>query len=539
MADKNAVDRAACIFGNPVPPRAYAKACRNKAKFARQFGDDSDKCYHLRVQELPVIGEALGVRNLVLADPDEADAADAQTPDVAFAGAGEQGRTSAGEQGGWVPALDLAADSVQAGGAPVVVGNIRMGFGHYRISMAMASAAHALGYTPYWLDLSGLGDTTCARVIRKQNDLYSLGSRLSQKSRLFNRLYWEPLNSEGFRKLTYNASDQKVAELMAPPLADLPRDVPYIGTHVWPAQAAVHAGLTHVVNAVPDNWPMALHLAEGAIHAVQTPSAYLGYRELMGMMKGQVLRPMPASAIACTGHYVDHELVANIPVDCQARRTRLAGGGPVRYLLSVGGAGAQAQIFRAVVGHLLPAVKRGEAALLVNVGDHRDVWETLVRDIPALSDKSLVSCHFGNFAQTARFAAQALEDVRGGVAGVHAFYDRDIFSAVYSTNLLMRCSDVLVTKPSELSFYPVPKLLIHRIGGHEAWGAIRAAEMGDATYELDTPEEVRSMVDELQAPSHDLVYRMCDAIERNAAAGIYDGAYRVVKMAVAGSIEVE
>jgi hypothetical protein len=49
-----------------------------------------------------------------------------------------------------------------------------------------------------------------------------------------------------------------------------------VGTHVWPAQAAVHAGMTHVVNAIPDNWPMALHLSEGAIHTVQTPSAYLG-----------------------------------------------------------------------------------------------------------------------------------------------------------------------------------------------------------------------------------------------------------------------
>lgn len=60
---------------------------------------------------------------------------------------------------------------------------------------------------------------------------------------------------------------------------DLPRHReghPYVGTHVWPAQAAVHAGMTHVVNAIPDNWPMALHLSEGAIHTVQTPSAYLG-----------------------------------------------------------------------------------------------------------------------------------------------------------------------------------------------------------------------------------------------------------------------
>lgn len=85
-----------------------------------------------------------------------------------------------------------------------------MGFGHYRISMAIASAAHALGYEPYWMDLNSYGQTTCTKVIGAQNDLYSMGSRLSQKSRLFNRLVWEPMNYEGFRKLTYNAADQKM-----------------------------------------------------------------------------------------------------------------------------------------------------------------------------------------------------------------------------------------------------------------------------------------------------------------------------------------
>jgi hypothetical protein len=104
---------------------------------------------------------------------------------------------------------------------------------------------------------------------------------------------WDPLNSEGFRKLSYNVSDEKVTELMVPVYRDIPRDTPLIAAHVWPAQAAVHAGMTHVVNAVPDNWPMALHLAEGAIHTVQTPSAYLGYRTLRGMRKGEVLSPMP------------------------------------------------------------------------------------------------------------------------------------------------------------------------------------------------------------------------------------------------------
>lgn len=505
-ADTN---RAQCVFGNRIDKKTYAKACSSKARFEKRFGDDSNAIYHLAAQELPVIGNTLGVRNLVMAH-------DGTALDV---------RADAQAQ----PAAPITSRTVaDAHGAPVVVGNIRMGFGHYRISMAMASAAHAMGYTPYWLDLASFDETTGSKVIAYQNDLYSIGSRLSQKVGLFNRLYWEPLNSEGFRKLTYNSGDQKNAELCVPIFRDLPKDVPYVGTHVWPSQAAVHAGLTHVVNAIPDNWPMALHLAEGAIHTVQTPSAYLGYHQLRGMDPKRQLKPMPLSDLYCTGHYVDHELVSNIERDCGARRARLFGGGPVRWLISVGGAGAQQNLFAAIIRHLLPYVQSEQAALLINVGDHREVWEGLEHDVPGLAD--LAQRHFYDFTGTAALAAGALD---GDLTGVHAFCDDDIFAAVYSSNLLMRCSDVLVTKPSEFSFYPVPKLMIHRVGGHEAWGAIRAAEVGDATYEIDDTNEVLAMIDSMQY-DRELVAFMCDNIEAANRIGTYDGAYKVIGLAVSG-----
>ncbi|MBR3328118.1 MAG: hypothetical protein IKG22_12430 [Atopobiaceae bacterium] len=499
-------DRAQYVFGNPIDQRTYRKACASQARFVKRFGDDAHATYHLEAQTLPVIGDRLGVRNLVLSESNDC-------------------------------ALDLAQDAQShpatlqtdhtmpnAVGKPVVVGNIRMGFGHYRISMAMASAAHAMGYTPYWFDLASFTQSTGSKVIASQNELYSLGSRLSQQIALFNKLYWEPLNSEGFRKLTYNSGDQKNAELCVPLLHDLPKDVPYIGTHVWPAQAAVHAGLTHVVNAIPDNWPMALHLAEGSIHTVQTPSAYLGYHQLRGMDKKRQLKPMPLDSLQYTGHYVDHELVCNIERDCAARKARLLSGGPIRWLISVGGAGAQQNLFAAIIERLLPYVHSEQATLLVNVGDHRDVWEALERKIPQLSEATR---HFDDFGQVAALAEDALD---GDLTGIHAFCDSDIFSAVYSSNLLMRCSDVLITKPSEFSFYPVPKLMIHRVGGHEAWGAIRAAEVGDGTYEVDDTEEVLAMIDSFQY-DRELVCFMCDNILVAKQAGIYDGAYKVVELA--------
>ena len=311
---------------------------------------------------------------------------------------------------------------------------------------------------------------------------------------------------------------------MVAPYEDLPRDIPFIGTHVWPAQAAVHAGLTNVVNAIPDNWPMALHLAEGSTHAVQTPSAFMGYKMLRGMAGKRQLAPMPEGSICYTGHFIDHELVLNIPFDCARRVERATTGAPIRYLLSVGGAGAQFGLFRGIIEHLLPFIEADAAALFVNVGDHRNVWERLKSSIPALAQATE---HFDDFEATAAFAEEALD---GEVHGVHAFGDSDIFGAVYSTNVLMRACDLLATKPSELAYYPVPKLMIKRVGGHEAWGAIRAAELGDGTYELETLPEICAMIDLVQAEPA-IIVDMCDNIEAADMVGTYDGAYRVVQLA--------
>lgn len=327
-------ERSKQIFGNDIAPGAYKKAVRSKQKFIRKFGDDSTKIYPTSIQANPYIGPELGVSDIRV---------------------GEEGTADFNTEKG------------------IIVGNIRMGFGHYRISMAIASAAHALGYEPYWMDLNSYGQTTCTKVIGAQNDLYSMGSRLSQKSRLFNRLVWEPMNYEGFRKLTYNAADQKNAELMAPVYANIPKDIPVVATHVWPAQAALHAGMKYVVNAIPDNWQMALHLAEGSIHTVQTHYAYQGYRILNGMQGNDVLNPMPEDALFYTGHYIDHELVSNIETDCAARKQRKEEGKPMRFLLTIGGAGAQKEIFAEIIRFLLPQIKEKKAALYVNVGDYRNV----------------------------------------------------------------------------------------------------------------------------------------------------------------------
>jgi hypothetical protein len=196
-------------------------------------------------------------------------------------------------------------------------------------------------------------------------------------------------------------------------------------------------------------------------------------------------------------------------------------------LLTVGGAGAQREIFGQIISSLLPEIKAGKVALYINVGDHREVWDGLVDDVVGL-DGALVTTHFEDWEETKAFAEQALA---GAVTGIHAFCHSDIFAAVYATNLLMRSADILVTKPSELAFYPIPKLFIKRIGGHEAWGAIRGAELGDGTFECDTWPLVSQAL-QLLLRENDLLPMMSQAIVRNKAAGHYDGAYKVVELAL-------
>ena len=481
-------DKSKVIFGNQIKGKAQRKAEKTKRKYTKKYGDDSGADYSVRIAENACLYKPLGV-------------------------------------------YDIRVDE-GSGGVPfdrekgLIVGNIRMGFGHYRISIAMASAAHALGYTPYWMDLNSFPNTTCTKVIGAQNDLYSLGSRISQKSKVFNKVMWEPLNYEGFRQLSYNSSDQKNAELMATVFKNIPKDIPVIGTHVWPAQAAIHAGMKHVVNAIPDNWPMALHLAEGSVHTIQTHQSYIGYRILNGMQKGDVLKPMPPESLVYTGHYIDHELVADLEADCDRRLARKASGKPMRFLLTIGGAGAQRELFAAVIRHLIPAIRRKKAALYINVGDYRQVWDELCAEIKGLQD--MAKTHFNDWAKTETFAENAID---GDVYGIHAFWHENIFEAVYCTNLLMRSCDVLVTKPSELAFYPIPKLFLKRIGGHEKWGAIHSAEMGDGTLECEDVPHTLQMLD-LFLKDPELFGLMCDQIKINKSIGLYDGAYKAVRLAM-------
>ncbi len=473
-------DKTSVIFNNPMSKKTIKGANKSKAKFIKKYGDDSNADYKINFVPIKTL-DFIGAQNIVF-----------------------------GEENQKMPKNAL------------IVGNIRMGFGHYRISIAMASAAKALGYEPYWLDLASF-DATGSKMIREQNDLYSLASRISQKSKLFNKIVWEPLNSEGFKKISYNAKDQRNSELLVPIFKNIDKDIPYIATHVWPSQGAIHAGMTHVVNAIPDNWPMGLHLSEGAMHAVQTPFAYFGYKNLYGFDK-KPLNVMPEKDLKCVGNFIDHELLVDLENDNRRRKERVIKGKPMRILMTVGGAGAGFDMFLAMVKHLVPYVKENKATLFINFGDHLDVYEKLIKKIGDIGSKNF----FNQYEELKDFVKQIKD---GDASGIYCIYNKDIFEAVYSTNLLMPVTDLLVTKPSELAYYPIPKIFMRHIGGHEVYGAINGREIGDSTPECPTKKEVNEMLDRIISDK-ELLPHMCDRIDELKKQGHYNGAYECVKLAV-------
>ena len=473
------IDRSSVIFGNKIDEKTIKSATKSKEKYLKKYGNDLDKDYKIGFSNIDTL-DFLDASNIIFSDKNE-----------------------------------KFSDNA------LIVGNIRMGFGHYRISIAMASCARALGYKPYWLDLASF-DATGSKMIREQNDMYSLASRISQKSKLFNKIVWEPLNSEGFKKITYNAKDQKNSELLVPIFKNIPKDIPYIATHVWPSQGAIHAGMTHVVNAIPDNWPMGLHLSEGAIHAVQTPFAYLGYKTLDGFAKCP-LKGISENELKMVGCFVDHELLVDLKGDNERRIERLTNNKPVRILMTVGGAGAGFEMYFAMIKHLIPYINDQKVALFINFGDHKNVYEKLQDKLDGFKTNNY-------FDEYQKLKDLALEIKEKDVYGIHAIYNKNIFEAVYSTNLLMPLCDLLITKPSELAYYPIPKLFMKHIGGHEVYGAINGREKGDATVECPTKASICKMLDRLLSDKEILVH-MCHQIDKLKEDGFYNGGYECVKLA--------
>ena len=139
------MDRAKKIFGNRTSPASYKRAVRAKEWYKKKYGSDENRDFCLAAIPAQTIGEIMGVRNLI-----HSGTMDAQFSDKS-----------------------------------IIIGSTRTGCGFYRVAISIASAAHSLGYEPFWFDLDSFQDSVCGKIIGRQNKLYSFGKILSQKNRVF------------------------------------------------------------------------------------------------------------------------------------------------------------------------------------------------------------------------------------------------------------------------------------------------------------------------------------------------------------------
>ncbi len=448
-------------------------------------------------------------------------------PIAAQKGDGGDGETVplAGSESPFVPGLkiiergpDGAAGGISGDG--LIAGTVRMGYGHYRIAYAVAT--HAMRHTNnvYLHDLLNV-KAPGADMIREIDQAYSFFSRVSADIGGPLEWAWGVLMSRGnINSLFF--SDMLARELGSL-IADLPRELPVISAYPLHAQIAVRAGFQNVINLVPDNYPQYFVLAPDCLNLVQGPAAYAKFREL----------GVPADQLAVGGHWVSEPLSANAVADSEARIRRAESKKTRRILLPIGGAGAQRKYVADLLSALQGKLREQEIALFLNAGDHPKVFAGLSKALDELQiEYDLIDSHA---ALQSFIAANPLDGSDSpDLKAVTLFHFSTHFEAFEATDLLMRVSDILATKPSELAFFPIPKLFLRRVGDHEAASVHRSTELGEGTIEAREIETAAQYVN-LLCDEDDVFVQMNEAVIAAARQGIYDGAKVAVERALARS----
>lgn len=396
-----------------------------------------------------------------------------------------------------------------------------MGFGHHRISYAVAS--HALDKSEditsyrdvYFHDIATIGDDESS-LVDDAETAYSLGSRaLTELPNQLERFISRLTSQGGPNALRMQV---QVALLLVSLIKGLDHDSPIIATHPLVGAMAVAANFTNVVNLVVDNHPQWFVVVPGALNLVQGPRLY---RELVKL-------GVPDAEIELVGHWNPRNIVETIPQATQRRIERVSSSQPLRLLIPLGGAGAQQSFLTELVKRCLPLVKQGKLQLLLNAGDHEHM-KVAFEDLLQASQMEYESIFDVNERN------QFVDSLKSGNEPKHPltlFAFKTSYASVTTTDELVPYSDVLVAKPSELAFYAVPKLMIRRVGDHEAKSAVRAAEVGEGTLEAGTVDEVMEEIRQFLSKPSDLI-TMNKMIRKNNEVGMYDGAKVAVEKALA------
>jgi len=409
-----------------------------------------------------------------------------------------------------------------SGGKKVIVGSVRMGYGHHRIAYSALTWAMELGMEPYLMDILA-PDCTEAEIIRNMDKTYSKMSRwASQQGGLADHIWGKMMLQGDINALRLTIM---MAERIQSILAGLPKDVPIITSYPLVGNMAVACGFKKVINLIFDNYPQYFVLVPGAINLVQSPSYF---DKLLDM-------GVPTSHLSVAGHWVSSELCKHLEDDCHARIKRCEKQCPRRFLIAVGGAGAQLGFLKDLMDGLRANLLAGKLRLYINCGDHGHIAVGLLKK---LEDLGLPFNHVTtNDAAEKVCSSEPLSGISepAGAAPITVFHFDDHFTAFRCTDLVCRIADVLVTKPSELAFFPIPKLHIRRVGAHEAFSADRASEIGDGSVECRTVEHTLQKVAQLNEPNSPLFKLMNECVLKAGQIKTYEGSRVACEYALSSS----
>lgn len=408
---------------------------------------------------------------------------------------------------------------------PLVIGTIRMGFGHHRIAHGVSSwSVNSIGDRDvYFHDILNINSDE-GTLIDEGESLYSIGSQMATEGPSFVEDLWG--SSTGSGGANALRAQCHTAALLDSLMTGLDRNSPIIATHPLVGAIAIAAGFKNVVNLVVDNHAQWFVVVPGALNLVQGPSAY---RELLKM-------GVPEKEIELVGHWCPKYLVDDIPDAVERRIARVEKQKPLRLLIPVGGAGAQKTHLKKLIKACAPLVKAGKLQLFLNAADHEHIQEAFKKQLEDSGlDFDIVSNVDGlNSFRDNLLSSRSNEPTKG----VTLFSFGSKYPAVTATDALMQVADVLVCKPSEMAFYCIPKLMIRRVGDHEQKSAYRTAELGDGTLEARTINDAMKEINQFLTNPSALI-SMNEAIERNNRIGIYDGSKIAVEKALERASQME
>jgi len=404
-----------------------------------------------------------------------------------------------------------AVRSALTGSKKIIVGSVRMGYGHHRIAYSALTWALELGCEPYLLDILS-PDCVEADVVRHMDQMYSKFSRVASNLGGMIDTMWGKMMLQGdVNALRCCLSlSQHIRGIMN----GLPKDVPVISSHPIVGNMAVACGFKTVINLVFDNFPQYFVLVPGAINLVQSPSYF---DKLLDMS-------CPSANLRFAGHWVSSELCRMATEDSKARMARCMNPDlPRRFLIAVGGAGAQRAFLEELLRGLAEILRKKRIRIYLNCGDHKHIGDAVEAQLKKLGlDWNEINTSEQTEEMCRKEPLNAIAEPKGWKAVTLCRFDSH-FAAFRCTDLVIRIADVLITKPSELAFFPVPKLHIRRVGAHEAHSAVRAQEIGDGSVECrEVPHALRKL-GQLSEPNSPLFMLMNESIIKASATQAYDG----------------